>query len=215
MYLSQEALSNLKKYKYQSGEYSFMDNVLTPFWNKIVNYLPLWLAPNLVTFIGLLVTIISCLLYLPSDLTLTESFHPFYYLFSAISLFIYQTLDAIDGKQARRTMSSSSRTTFWPWMRCYLLRFECLYSMLNIQTWHLNTIFLVLYWPSHSVFHQQLGRISYKDNENKPERYRYNWATIASNRGHAHTSYFWRKIKWNNNEKFWISYFTDSRRVNR
>jgi phosphatidylglycerophosphate synthase len=107
MYLSQEALSNLKKYKYQSGEYSFMDNVLTPFWNKIVNYLPLWLAPNLVTFIGLLITIISCLLYLPSDLTLTESFHPFYYLFSAISLFIYQTLDAIDGKQARRTGNSS------------------------------------------------------------------------------------------------------------
>ena len=107
MYLSQEALSNLKKYKYQSGEYSFMDNILTPFWNKIVNYLPLWLAPNLVTFIGLLITIISCLLYLPSDLTLTESFHPFYYLFSALSLFIYQTLDAIDGKQARRTMSSS------------------------------------------------------------------------------------------------------------
>jgi ethanolaminephosphotransferase len=66
-----------------------MDNLLTPFWNKVVNYLPIWVAPNLVTFTGLLVTIISCMMYLPSDLTLTESFHPFYYAFSAISLFIY------------------------------------------------------------------------------------------------------------------------------
>lgn len=51
-YLSEKAVAQLKKYEYKSGEYSTMDLVMTPFWNKCVEYLPLWLAPNLVTFLG-------------------------------------------------------------------------------------------------------------------------------------------------------------------
>lgn len=97
----------MKNYKYQSGEYSIMDKVLTPFWNKAVEFLPMWMAPNLVTLIGFSVLVISTLSFLPYDLTLTQPFNPFLYIMSSISVFIYQTLDAIDGKQARRTGTSS------------------------------------------------------------------------------------------------------------
>ena len=41
------------------------------------------------------------------DVTFGKTFSPEYYFLAALSLFIYQTMDACDGKQARRTGSSS------------------------------------------------------------------------------------------------------------
>ena len=97
-YLSDSALLNLKNYKYVSGQYSPMDYVLTPFWNKVVEYVPMWMAPNLVTLIGLGFVISSLILYLVSDLSMTKQLPPYFYLYTTFSLFVYQTLDAIDGK---------------------------------------------------------------------------------------------------------------------
>jgi len=48
-----------------------MDRVLTPFWNKSVEFLPMWMAPNLVTLTGFIIVILSTLMYLPYDLSLT------------------------------------------------------------------------------------------------------------------------------------------------
>jgi ethanolaminephosphotransferase len=84
-----------------------MDRILNPFWTKAVEFLPMWMAPNLVTLIGFGVLVLNTISYLPFDLTMTKPFNPILYYFSAISIFIYQTLDAIDGKQARRTGTSS------------------------------------------------------------------------------------------------------------
>ena len=106
-YLSESALLNMKNYKYVSGQYSPMDYVMTPFWNKAVEFLPMWMAPNLVTLIGFFFTLSSFIVYLFYDLTLKEQLPPYLYLWTSFSLFVYQTLDAIDGKQARRTGTSS------------------------------------------------------------------------------------------------------------
>ena len=84
-----------------------MDKVLTPFWNRSVELLPLWMAPNLVTLIGLFVLALNAAYYLYHDLTMSQHFNPFWYFISALSYFFYQTMDAIDGKQARRTGTSS------------------------------------------------------------------------------------------------------------
>ena len=71
-YLTEKALINLKNYKYVSGEYSHMDYVMTPFWNKAVEFLPLWMAPNLVTLIGLFFTLSSLFMYLPFDMSMEK-----------------------------------------------------------------------------------------------------------------------------------------------
>jgi len=76
-------------------------------WNACVEFLPLWLAPNMVTLIGFF--------FILSNIILLEIFMPdlvgpgptwLYYSF-AFGLFMYQTMDNIDGKQARRTGTSS------------------------------------------------------------------------------------------------------------
>lgn len=59
------------------------------------------------TLLALGFSLASCLIFVPYDATLTEPFPAWCYFFSAFCVFAYQTLDAVDGKQARRTQSSS------------------------------------------------------------------------------------------------------------
>ena len=49
----------------------------------------------------------STLTYVFQDITMSKDLSPWLYAYTALVMFIYQTLDAIDGKQARRTGSSS------------------------------------------------------------------------------------------------------------
>jgi phosphatidylglycerophosphate synthase len=65
------------------------------------------MAPNLVTFIGWIFVILSYAVMLTYDYTFTKIIPSWTFLFAAACIWIYVTLDAIDGKQARRTKSSS------------------------------------------------------------------------------------------------------------
>jgi phosphatidylglycerophosphate synthase len=65
------------------------------------------LRPNLVTLIALIWNASGAFLVGISSPTLTFALPKWVFLYCALCLFVYQTLDAIDGKQARRTGSSS------------------------------------------------------------------------------------------------------------
>jgi ethanolaminephosphotransferase len=90
-----------------SGSYTFIDNQLNHFWNAAVFWLPEWMAPNLVTMVGTCVMVASTLIQVFYSPHLTEAAPRWVYLQAALGLFFYQTMDALDGKQARRTGSSS------------------------------------------------------------------------------------------------------------
>lgn len=65
------------------------------------------IRPNIITFAGfacLLMSVLVTYLHCP---TFSETIPRWVFLFNAICLFAYQTLDNMDGKQARRTKSSS------------------------------------------------------------------------------------------------------------
>ena len=108
IYLNDVALVNLINYKYKSGEYTAVDQAMQPFWNWSVQLLPMWMAPNLVTFIGLCLCIIGhvTVISFSQDYNMNPVPSWAFYMF-AVVLFLYQTLDAIDGKQARRTGEGS------------------------------------------------------------------------------------------------------------
>eukprot|EP00455_Lapot_gusevi_P040395 TRINITY_DN4568_c0_g2_i7.p1 TRINITY_DN4568_c0_g2~~TRINITY_DN4568_c0_g2_i7.p1 ORF type:complete len:403 (+),score=141.26 TRINITY_DN4568_c0_g2_i7:67-1275(+) len=107
-FITPEGLEHLKTYKYASGLSGWLDqNVMTPFWNWFVTLLPDWLAPNLITLLSLLHAVIAYSVlhyYCP---TMSEPAPCWTYLLYVYCGFMYQTLDAVDGKQARRTGSSS------------------------------------------------------------------------------------------------------------
>ncbi|RHZ31502.1 hypothetical protein DYB37_013190, partial [Aphanomyces astaci] len=89
------------------GSYTFLDLQLNHFWNAMVEFLPLWMAPNLVTLTGTIIVILTTVLLLAISPNMEGGAPGWAYVLSGVGLFVYQTLDAIDGKQARRTGSSS------------------------------------------------------------------------------------------------------------
>lgn len=75
---------------------------LSPLAEKCLVFLPSWMAPNLVTTIGLSLTTVSYLmLYVlaPGLVGSGESTPPWVFPLAALGLFVYQTLDNMDGKQ--------------------------------------------------------------------------------------------------------------------
>ena len=67
------------------------------FWNWFVNLLPMWIAPNLITLFAFILSFLSLLPLFFYDLTLKEDVPSWIFLLNAIVLFLYQTLDAVDG----------------------------------------------------------------------------------------------------------------------
>ena len=79
---------------------------------RFVTLVPLWVAPNLITMAGLTVNIVTSLVLVTYCPTATEVAPWWTTASCALGLFIYQTLDAIDGKQVTvgRRRSSLSDT---------------------------------------------------------------------------------------------------------
>ncbi|PVV04209.1 hypothetical protein BB560_001288 [Smittium megazygosporum] len=107
-YVSEKSLKNLKLYKYSAVDKSFLTKyVLRHYWEWAVTLFPLWMAPNLITLFGLifeLFDIFLILIYMPD---LAGPAPSWVYFCFGIGIWLYSTFDNVDGKQARRTKSSS------------------------------------------------------------------------------------------------------------
>ncbi|XP_024869394.1 ethanolaminephosphotransferase 1-like [Temnothorax curvispinosus] len=115
-YLTEEHLTGFESYKYSSLDTSPLSvYVMHPFWNKLVQYCPKWVAPNVLTFSGFLFTVLNFVLFAIYDYYFYASSDdkPDYppisrwvFAVAAFNIFMAYTLDGIDGKQARRTQTS-------------------------------------------------------------------------------------------------------------
>ncbi|KAA0714294.1 Choline/ethanolaminephosphotransferase 1 [Triplophysa tibetana] len=105
--LSRQQLRRLEDHQYSSEGQSVLEPFMQIYWCWLVSKVPLWMAPNLITIVGLATNIITTLILVYYCPTATEQAPTWAYLACALGLFIYQSLDAIDGKQARRTNSST------------------------------------------------------------------------------------------------------------
>ncbi|KAI9586348.1 ethanolaminephosphotransferase 1 [Glossina fuscipes] len=112
-YLSQAHLKGFERYKYNSIDTSYLSvYVMHPLWNNCVKLLPKWLAPNIITFIGFLLTVVNFLLiaYYDWDFTAANNeentIPSWVWSVAAVNILLYYNLDGMDGKQARRTGTS-------------------------------------------------------------------------------------------------------------
>jgi cytidyltransferase-like protein len=103
IFFTQAEKNNISNWTYKVVDKSITTLLFTPFWNYIVKYVPPTVAPNIISLAGLLCVIYA---YNLSVLMLSQ-----YYSFTCLCVFMlmfaYMTLDAIDGKHARRTGNSS------------------------------------------------------------------------------------------------------------
>lgn len=107
-YLSERMLKGLSAYKYTASGHTWLDRLHDPMWDAAVARLPRWLAPNAITFAGTLCMIVAhhLLMFYAPELD-GASAPAWVHWFAFFSVLIYVNLDCMDGKQARRTKSSS------------------------------------------------------------------------------------------------------------
>ncbi|CAH0581193.1 unnamed protein product [Chrysodeixis includens] len=115
-FLSEDKLKGFEKYKYNSVDTSVLSNyVMHPFWNWCVQFCPVWVAPNLLTFTGFLLTVLNFFVFsyydygfhaMTADNVSNDYIPSYVWAISGVNLFVAYTLDGIDGKQARRTGTS-------------------------------------------------------------------------------------------------------------
>uniref|UniRef100_A0A5B7A7N3 Putative choline/ethanolaminephosphotransferase 1 n=1 Tax=Davidia involucrata TaxID=16924 RepID=A0A5B7A7N3_DAVIN len=107
-YIGAHGVAALHRYKYSGVDHSYLAKyVLQPFWSRFVNFFPLWMPPNMITLIGFIFLATSALLGYIYSPRLDSAPPRWVHLAHGLLLFLYQTFDAVDGKQARRTNSSS------------------------------------------------------------------------------------------------------------
>ncbi|CAB9505705.1 Uncharacterized CDP-alcohol phosphatidyltransferase class-I family protein [Seminavis robusta] len=111
--LTQDGITTIAHHKYKGGEYTHLDTFMNPFWIWITeNIIPMSMAPNMVTLVGSMACVTSYLTtwwFIPQ---FTERNQPMpmpmaLLLFNGFAVFFYHTADSCDGKQARRTGTSS------------------------------------------------------------------------------------------------------------
>lgn len=107
--LTKEGAANLLNYKYVGRDLSLCYKYfLSPLAEACLRFIPHWMAPNLVTLMGLGASVIGYLLLAKYCPDYTSHDAPVWVLpVVGATLFIYQTLDNMDGKHARRTGSGS------------------------------------------------------------------------------------------------------------
>ena len=99
-----ERFPHLKEYHYHGVDRSILSRLFYyRLWDwMFLMFIPTWVAPNVLTLIGLLFTSLCA--------TITIFLGPLrkeWFAVCSMSCFLYAFLDAVDGKQARRTHSSS------------------------------------------------------------------------------------------------------------
>eukprot|EP00186_Timspurckia_oligopyrenoides_P004569 CAMPEP_0182447166 /NCGR_PEP_ID=MMETSP1172-20130603/12300_1 /TAXON_ID=708627 /ORGANISM="Timspurckia oligopyrenoides, Strain CCMP3278" /LENGTH=398 /DNA_ID=CAMNT_0024643501 /DNA_START=183 /DNA_END=1376 /DNA_ORIENTATION=- len=107
-YFSEDEIQALCSYKNSGADLSLSHiYILAPMYNYFVTLLPLWLAPNVITVLGLTFVFLAQTIQLYYNPLLSDACPRWVYALSGVALWLYQTLDNLDGRQARRTGSSS------------------------------------------------------------------------------------------------------------
>lgn len=105
-YISEKGAQAIRDFKYKGGSIAYSYEYLwSPLAEKIVKLIPETIAPNLITLIGTVIHIIGNLSLILQDEN--KPVYPYSLLFFGICVFVYYTIDNVDGKQARRTKSST------------------------------------------------------------------------------------------------------------
>ncbi|KAM0730844.1 Choline/ethanolaminephosphotransferase 1 [Formica fusca] len=169
--LSPGQLKRLSEHKYSCTSKSLLDGLLQPWWDWLVSKVPLWLAPNLITVLGLIVNIVTTLIlvYYSPD---ARAEPPRWACFlCAIGLFIYQSLDAIDGKQARRTGTStplgelfdhgcdSISTVFVALSACIAVQLGYYPTWMFFQCFCAMTLFYCAHWQTYVSGSLRFGKV--------------------------------------------------------
>jgi len=100
-FITNEQLDKLSQWTYKVQDNGIMSYYLMPLYNYLPQFIPRAISPNVLSFTGLLMSMYAWYLSYNEN-TFINNF------FVGSFIFIYMVIDAIDGKHARNTNTSSS-----------------------------------------------------------------------------------------------------------
>lgn len=109
-YINSKSLENLRNFKYNSENISLVyNNLISPFLdNYFMKIVPKWMAPNLITILSFIFNFITFIMILfETRFDYDKRLSRICIGMKAFSHLMYIILDNADGKQARRTRTSS------------------------------------------------------------------------------------------------------------
>ncbi|CAG9863193.1 unnamed protein product [Phyllotreta striolata] len=169
--LSDVQLKKLGEHQYSCQSVSLLDKILQPYWSWLVLKVPIWLAPNLITVLGLFVNVFTALILIWYSPDARSEPPRWSCALCAFGLFIYQSLDAIDGKQARRTNSSnplgelfdhgcdSISTVFVALSACIAVQLGHYPGWMFFQCFCAATLFYCAHWQTYVSGTLRFGRV--------------------------------------------------------
>lgn len=102
-YVSAEMRAALLRYKYDGEDRSFLYRfVLQPMNAALIQFVPLWAAPNLLTTLGLSIVAVAFALTTYYSPNFDQPLPSWLYYFVGFALFAYQTIDNVRHKHKRR-----------------------------------------------------------------------------------------------------------------
>ncbi|XP_044255893.1 choline/ethanolaminephosphotransferase 1 isoform X3 [Tribolium madens] len=169
--LSDAQLKRLGEHQYSCQSVSILDKLLQPYWNWLTSKVPLWLAPNLITILGLIVNIVTALILIWFSPDAKQEAPRWACGLCGFGLFVYQSLDAIDGKQARKTGTAnplgelfdhgcdSISTVFVALSACIAVQLGYYPGWMFFQCFCAMTLFYCAHWQTYVSGTLRFGRI--------------------------------------------------------
>ncbi|XP_018572667.1 cholinephosphotransferase 1 isoform X3 [Anoplophora glabripennis] len=169
--LSDAQLKRLSEHQYSCQSCSILDTFLQSYWNWLVSKVPIWLAPNLITILGLVINIITALILVWYSPDAKLEAPRWACALCGLGLFIYQSLDAIDGKQARRTGTAnplgelfdhgcdSISTVFVALSACIAVQLGYYPGWMFFQCFCAVTLFYCAHWQTYVSGTLRFGRV--------------------------------------------------------
>lgn len=159
--LEQRQLIKLTQHKYSSSGSTLLDPCMQVFWNWFVQKIPISIAPNSLTITGLIINVVTTVILIYYSPDGRQEIPAWALLLFALGLFVYQTLDAVDGKQARRTGSSSPlgelfdhgcdslSTVFVALATCVSVKLGSYPNVMFYQFMAASTLFYTAHWQTY------------------------------------------------------------------
>ncbi|KAM7535096.1 hypothetical protein Aperf_G00000094024 [Anoplocephala perfoliata] len=169
--LTPEQLQNLKDHKYSCRGSSISERYFQVFWCSLVPFIPKRIAPNTLTLTGLIINTVSILILLYYSPDLKSNVPSWALVLAALGVFIYQTLDALDGKHARQTNTASPlgelfdhgcdavASIFVPLCLCVTVGIGTHPVIVFIQFFTFLALFYLAHWQCYITGYLEFGRL--------------------------------------------------------
>ncbi|XP_064600331.1 choline/ethanolaminephosphotransferase 1-like [Liolophura sinensis] len=169
--LSTAQLKRLNEHKYSAEGVSILEPLMQKFWRWLVEQIPTTWAPNTITSVGLIINVVTTLILVLYSPDAKQEPPRWAYFLCGLGLFVYQSLDAIDGKQARRTGTSSPlgelfdhgcdslSTVFVILGTCIALQLGTNPGLLFFECFSAVTLFYIAHWQTYVSGTLRFGKL--------------------------------------------------------